>query len=260
MPRAMGAVFLGLAAALAGPSVAGGGPAVPTAGGASAFRALELTLGDRTFRYAVYVPAGYDSTRAWPCIVFLHGSGECGEDGVKPTLIGLGPALLAHPERWPFVVVFPQKPREDEEWEEHEDLVLAALDSVRREFRVDSARIALTGNSQGGHGAWVIGARHAELWSCLAPVCGYGRALTVATRVARLPVWAFHGMKDDQVDPQDTRKIVEAIRGERARLGLDPQAARITLYPDANHDSWDPAYAEEELPRWMLAQRREEPR
>jgi predicted peptidase len=259
MSHALGAVFLWLAA-LAGPSMASGGPAGPAADGAPAFRTRELTLGDRTFPYAVYTPPGYSDSLAWPCIVFLHGAGECGSDGLKPTQIGLGPALSAHPERWPFVVVFPQKPREDEEWEEREDLVLAALDSVRREFRVDDARIALTGMSQGGHGTWLIGARRTGLWSCLAPVCGYGRARTVAARVARLPVWAFHGLADDLVDPRDTEQIVEGIRAERGRLGLDPQAARMTLYPNANHNSWDPAFAEEELPRWFLAQRREEPR
>jgi predicted peptidase len=235
--------------------------ALPATGAAPAERAgvfvpRQLTLGGVAMRYSVYAPAGYDSARAWPCVVFLHGSGECGDDGEKPTRVGLGPALLAHPGRWPCLVVFPQKPLEDEEWEEHEALVLAALDSTQREFRVDPDRVALTGISQGGHGAWMIGARHAGLWSCLAPVCGYGRARTVAKRVARLPVWAFHGLKDDLVDPQDTRKIVAALRAEREKLGLDPAAARMTLYPDANHNSWDPAYAEEELPRWMLGQRR----
>jgi predicted peptidase len=238
-------------------------PAVPPAAAAGAaagrpagFVPLDLRLGGAAVRCAVYVPAGYDSARAWPCVVFLHGSGECGDDGEKPTRIGLGPALLAHPERWPCLVVFPQKPREDEEWEEHEDLVFAALDAVARRYRVDADRVALTGISQGGHGTWMIGARHAGRWSCLAPVCGYGRAQTVARRVARLPVWAFHGLKDDIVDPEDTRQIVAAIRAERQRLGLDPDAARMTLYPEANHGSWDPAYAEEELPRWLLAQRR----
>ena len=235
-----------------------GMPATPGAGAerAGTFLPRQLALEGVVMRYTVYVPPGYDPGRAWPCAVFLHGSGECGTDGERPTKIGLGPALLAHPERWPCLVVFPQKPREDEEWEEREGLVLAALDSVQREFRVDPDRVALTGISQGGHGTWLIGARHAARWSCLAPVCGYGRAQTIARRVARLPVWAFHGLRDDVVDPRDTQKIVEGIRAERGRLGLDPAAARMTLYPEANHDSWDPAYAEAELPGWLLGQRR----
>jgi hypothetical protein len=85
-------------------------------------------------RFAVFLPAGYDSTRHWPAIVFLHGSGECGSDGERPTRVGLGPELTAHPRRWPCVVVFPQKLREDEQWEEHEALVLATLRQATREF------------------------------------------------------------------------------------------------------------------------------
>ena len=134
--------------------------------------------------YAVWLPPGYDRSRAWPCIVFLNGSGECGTDGLKQTWQGLGPALLAHPERWPFVAVLPQKPGADEEWEEREDLVFAALKVVQKSCNIDPERIALAGISQGGHGTWMIGARHPGVWSCLAPVCGYGRARTVSRLAA----------------------------------------------------------------------------
>jgi dienelactone hydrolase len=207
-------------------------------------------------RFRVWLPPGHDTRRAWPGVLFLHGSGECGDDAVKPTRVGLGPVLEADPGRWPFVVVFPQKPREDEEWEEREAMALAALDAATREFRIDPERVSLTGMSQGGHGVWYLGARHPARWAALAPVCAYGRWRTVARRVARLPVWAFHGLRDDVVLPEETRQIVGAIRAERERLGLDPAGARMTLYPDANHNAWDPAYGEEELPRWLLAQRR----
>lgn len=209
-------------------------------------------------RFAVWVPPGYAADRAWPCVVFLHGSGECGTDGEKPTRVGLPPAAMAHPDRWPCVIVIPQKPVEEEEWEEREDLVLAALEQVRREFRIDPDRVALTGLSQGGHGVWYIGARHPRVFSCLAPVCGYGRARTLVRRVAHLPVWAFHGLQDDQVDPADTRDIVAGLRAERAARHLDPEGARATLYPGVNHGSWDAAYGEAELPGWMLSQRRTE--
>src|SRR5580765_1700835 len=96
-----------------------GGVAADT--GRFEFRAVKL--GHEKHRYAVWLPPGHASRREWPAILFLHGSGECGADGEKPTHIGLGPALQAHPERWPFVAIFPQKPTEDEEWEEREDLV-----------------------------------------------------------------------------------------------------------------------------------------
>jgi predicted peptidase len=182
------------------------------------------------------------------------GTRECGADGLRQIRQGLGPELQAHPERWPFVVVLPQKPREDEEWEEREDLAFGALKAVQRSYNIDPERIALTGISQGGHGAWMIGARHPDRWSCLVPVCGYGRALTVASRVAKLPVWAFQGLKDDVVDPRETQGIVAELARLTKAAGL--AEPRLTLYPDLGHGCWAAAYADSALPAWMLAQRR----
>lgn len=219
------------------------------------FEVRYLRLQGESMAYAVWLPPGYDRARAWPAIVFLNGSGECGTDGRRQLEQGLAPELTAHPGRWPFVVMLPQKPRDDREWEEYEDLVLGALRAVQKDFHVDPERVALTGISQGGHGTWTIGARHAGRWSCLVPVCGYGRALTVASRIAKLPVWAFQGAKDDVVDPRETQGIVDDL-ARRAQSQGTPQP-RFTLYPDLGHGCWAAAYADSALPGWMLAQRRE---
>lgn len=206
-----------------------------------------------THRFLVWLPPGHTAARRTPGIVFLHGSGECGDDPVAPTRIGLGPRLEESPGRWPFIVVFPQKPRDSEEWEEREALVLAATDLAIRRYGMDPARVALAGMSQGGHGTWLIGARHPQRWSCLVPICGYGRGRTVGPRIAALPVWAFHGLRDDIIDPRDTEDIVQWAREARAKLGLDPEDIRKTMYPEANHGSWEPALREPDLPAWILA-------
>lgn len=218
------------------------------------FEYREFQQGGIRHHYAVWLPRGYREERRWPAVVFLHGAGESGTDGRKPTLAGLGPALAAHPEDWPFVVVFPQKPREDEEWWEEEAAVLETIQRARREFDFDSERMALCGMSQGGHGVWMLGARYPNRWACLVPIAGYGRVRSVAKRVARIPVWAFHGLKDDQVNPKDAQDIVEAIRAEHERLDLGDVDARLTLYREANHNSWDPAFAEPKLPDWIRRQ------
>jgi len=216
----------------------------------------QLTVGGEIHRVAVSVPDGYDPARPWPLVVFLHGAGECGTDGLKQTQIGLGPALAARPARWPCLVLMPQKPSREKQWEEHEDLVLAALADARANWNVDPDRIALTGLSQGGHGTWIIGTRHPEIFSCLAPVCGYGDVAAIAAPALPFPVWAFHGLRDDVVDPVGTIATVAEIRRLHRSAGGDPAAVGLTLYPEAGHNSWDAAYAEPDLPDWLLGPRR----
>jgi predicted peptidase len=220
----------------------------------------------RTYPYAVYVPRDYDGSRAWPLIVFLHGSGESGTDGVRPIIQGIGAAIQWDTSRWPAIVVFPQKPTETTEWEQHEAAVMGILATIRREYRIDPDRIYLTGLSQGGHGTWVLGARHHDLWAALVSVCGYaaarqrparnglppafrGDAAELAAGIGALPVWIFHGDADDTVPPAQAEAMARALTA----LGHPP---RLTIYPGVGHNSWDRAYAEDELPRWVLAQRR----
>ncbi len=226
----------------------------------------ELASGGRTYPYAVYVPRGYDRSRPWPLILFLHGMGESGSDGVRPIIQGIGSAILWNSERWPAIVVFPQKPTENSEWEQHEAAVMAILRTVRNTYRVDDDRIYLTGLSQGGHGVWVLGARHRETWAALVSVCGYadahpraakldlppayfGTAEELARAIGDLPCWLFHGDADDVVPHEQALEMARSLTA----LGHPP---RLTIYPGVNHNSWDRAYAEEDLPRWLFAQRR----
>lgn len=74
-----------------------------------------IVAGGSSFPYVVYVPRDYDSRRAWPVILFLHGAGERGTDGVRPTQVGLGSAIRFSPEKFPAIVVFPQVPP-DQRW------------------------------------------------------------------------------------------------------------------------------------------------
>ncbi len=227
------------------------GSSMPASGAEGRFVEDHVTLGGRTHAFRVWLPPSHEKGARRPGIVFLHGSLESGLDPELPTRVGLGPRLAASPEAWPFVVAFPQKPSVEEEWVEQEALVLAVRERLIEAHGVEPRRVALTGISQGGHGVWFIGARHPERWSCLVPVCGYGRGRSLGRRAAPLPVWAFHGLRDDVVDPRETREIVRWARERRLELGLDPEGIRMTLYPEANHGSWDAAYAETELPGWI---------
>jgi predicted peptidase len=219
---------------------------------------------DGDLGYVVYVPRGYTRDRAWPALVFLHGRGECGRDGLKHLTQGIGPAVMGNTEEWPFVILMPQKPDPNRNWEEYDTEVMGMLAATKSEFRIDEDRVSLTGLSQGGHGTWVLGSRHAGTWAALVPICGYGgsrpsvepseeTARAIAAGIGSLPVWAFHGEADEVVRAVETRTIVRALRANGSSV-------IETYYPGVGHNSWDKAYRDEKaeggLAAWLLRQRR----
>ena len=245
----------------------GGCMSTPTRSTGS-FVERNLEIAGETRRYQVFVPASAAGGRMPPVIVFLHGSGERGSDGAKQTLVGIGPYLRAHQDRFPAIVVFPQAPDETE-WAGNADLVFATLDAATREFHGDPDRTYLTGLSMGGYGTWDMAMRAPGRFAALAPVCGgvvhprrpsmgvsgiAGAANPYAAVAARLkdtPVWQFHGALDDVVSPDYSRQMDAALQAAGAR------DARLTIFPDANHNSWDATYSQTpELWIWLFAQKR----
>lgn len=221
-----------------------------------AFVAREVEVDGAMRRYQVFVPARAASGEKPPVVLFLHGAGERGEDGVKPTLVGLGPYANAHADTFPAIVVFPQV-RENEGWDDAIPFALAALDAATREFGGDRERTYLTGISMGGYGVWTLARFQPDLFAALVPICGgIGRDTATApytetaSQFRDKPIWIFHGAKDDVVPPDQSRRTAAELKKIGAR------DAHYTEFPDANHNSWDPAYATPELWGWLFAQRR----
>lgn len=248
---------------LAGGCASGGGVQGRAAGsGETGVLFREITVDGRARKYAVYVPRGVESSKPMPLIMFLHGSGECGTDGSKQVMQGLGAAAMWDTAAWPAVIVMPQKMEQAWSWEQDEGLVLAAMEEVRRGWTIDPTRVYLTGLSQGGCGTWAIASRHPEMFAAIAPVCGYldrkrpggefgdaNDAAKIAPGLKGVPVWAFHGEKDDVVPASQSRLLAEAVTA----AGGD---VKLTIYPDLNHGCWDRAYRGEKLCEWLLSHRR----
>ncbi|HEX5052204.1 MAG TPA: hypothetical protein VFZ65_10560 [Planctomycetota bacterium] len=201
-----------------------------------------ITVAGNEHRYVVYVPPHYTRRALLPLVMFLHGKGECGTDGHKQIEVGLGPAIGNAPERWPFVVVFPQKPDPDSQWAEHDALVMATLAATEKEYSIFGR--FLTGLSQGGAGTWALGAKHSDVWEALAPVCGYGRPAEVAPLLKNKPIWAFHGLDDPTVPAQQSKDLCAAVEA----AGGGPV---LTLYEHTAHNSWDQAYRDSDLAEWL---------
>lgn len=222
---------------------------------------------DRPCPILVPGPATPRPDPGYPAILFLHGRGECGVDGIRQLVVGLPPAALADPGRWPFVIIAPQKPIDRDSWQQHESYALACLDAACRDFKIDRSRVYLTGLSQGGAGTWAIGSRHPELFAAIAPVCGFvhdpagtpsgivqvgddtqRREIAARLAAASMPIWTFHGEKDDVVLPAQTRALVAAVESAGGSV-------KVTYLPNANHNAWDPAYRDNgaALAEWLLS-------
>lgn len=198
--------------------------------------------------YVVFVPANYDGKTEVPVILFLHGSGETKGGTKKPVEVGLPPAVKKEKD-FAAIVVIPQS--EKRGWGatgEDGKRALAILDTVQKEYKTDSKRVYLTGLSMGGYGTWSMVAAHPEKWAAIVPVCGGGDP-TVAAKFKDVPCWCFHGDKDTAVNVQKSRDMIEALK----KAGGTP---KYTEYPGVGHNSWDAAYADKEMWKWLFEQKK----
>ncbi len=231
-----------------------------------------VTVNGSEYRYVVYVPWGFKRTGLWPVIVQLHGGGDYGNDGLKPTDSGLARAIRNNPGRFQAIVVFPQAHADGTPgWQlEGGQAALIALDKTIKEFNGDPKRVILTGYSAGGNGAWSIASRYPERFAALVPICGFVEAFkgkqsgidypplandgdvftSVARRVSSLPIWIFHGDADTNVDVEQSRKMAAALKAVGANV-------QYTEFPGVDHNgATNTAYARADLIEWMLKQHR----
>ncbi|MEO6709421.1 MAG: alpha/beta hydrolase-fold protein [Planctomycetota bacterium] len=206
-------------------------------------------------RFQLFLPRGYGKkpARRWPLILFLHGAGERGYD-IELVKVHGPPKVAERAADFPFVVVSPQCPL-GETW--NNDRLQELLDHVLVTWDVDEQRVYLTGLSMGGYGAWSLAQECPERFAAVVPICGGGTPIqawlygdSAKGRALRgLPFWAFHGASDPVVDPSESLRMVEALRG----IGCD---VKYTVYPGVGHDSWVKAYDDPELYAWLLSHKR----
>ena len=193
--------------------------------------------------YLLYLPKEYgkDTTKKWPLILFLHGSGESGSDIEKVKMHG-PPKLVAGGKEFPFIIVSPQAPTSRIGWQV--ETLNTLLDDVIQKYTVDEDRIYLTGLSMGGFGTWALASANPERFAAIAPICGGGQPF-MARRFKNLPVWVFHGAKDPTVPVKMSQDMVDALKAAGADV-------KLTIYPEAGHDSWTATYDNPELYTWFL--------
>lgn len=233
------------------------------------FLARSVTIGAASYPYVVYVPRDYDPSRAWPVILFLHGSGERGTDGWRETIHGVANTIRFEPVRIPAIVVFPQAPPETRWLDEPAGAAMLALDRTIAEFHGDATRVYVTGLSMGGYGTLHLAMAHPNRFAAAVVVCGglLPHPTTTAVRqspltmggdpyaiaagkLRDLPIWFFHGTDDPVIPVDESRHLVEALKSAGA------PDVHFTEYAGVGHGAWDRAYGEASMWTWLFAQKR----
>ena len=227
-----------------------------------------LMLNGESYRYQVYVPADYSPARRWPVILFLHGGGGRGSDGLLATEAGIGTALRRYSERYPGLVVFPQG-RVGDLWGQLEaNVALGALTQTEQEFATDHDRVYLAGMSRGGEAAYYLAYRQPTRFAALLVACGRVQPLdamsdpvvpaadgepfgALAARIRNVPVWLFHGEADMTISVEQSRRLRDALKSVSTSFSY-------TEIPGVGHNSWDAAFSSEVVATWLFKQRRKQ--
>lgn len=212
--------------------------------------------------YRLLKPKSYEKGAQYPLVIFLHGSGERGDDNRTPMRQRNGAyEFLQTVEDRSFFMLIPQCPRGDI-WSSYSSMVpgyteamtipmkltFAIMDKVMAELPVDPRRIYVTGFSMGAVGTWEMVALKPKLFAAAVPVSG-GHYSTLAPRTVPVPFWIFHGKNDAAVPVSESQKMVKVL----ADIG---SAVKYTEYPDGDHFILGRVYSSPEMAEWLFAQKR----
>lgn len=223
-----------------------------------------------TLPYRLLLPENYDAAKKYPLVFFLHGAGERGKDNEKQLVHGAKLFLKDEVRKsFPAIIVFPQCAT-NSFWSNVDiktdngkrvfsfrnggeptiamKLAQELLMNILKTYPITKKQIYVGGLSMGGMGTFEIVKRNPKLFAAAFPICG-GANVATARSLKKTNWWVFHGGKDDVVPPKLSQDMVDAMKKEKATV-------KFTLYPNANHNSWDPAFAEPELLAWLFAQRK----
>ncbi len=225
----------------------------PAAGKQVAQKLVSQADPQSSIRYWLYLPEAYGKDdREWPVMLFLHGAGERGEE-LKAVKVH-GPPKLVEQQRsdFPFILISPQCPK-DHWWpgDIQQHLLAELFDHVLARFKTDRRRVVVTGLSMGGFGSWEMTARYPQVFAASVPICGRGDP-QAGEKLKSTPFWVFHGAKDFGVPLKFSETMVEAVTKAGGQ-------ARLTVYPEAGHDSWTETYNNNAVYEWLLAQKKAEP-
>lgn len=226
------------------------------------------TDGKNSIAYRILFPKNFNAKQQYPIVFFLHGRGESGSDNVKQLKNGAALFLQENVrKKYPAIVVFPQCGA-DSYWANVKIATNAAgkrsfsfqkggkptkamrallgmIDNMLKKPYVNPNRVYVGGLSMGGMGTYELLRRKPKTFAAAFAICG-GDNIANVNRYKHVPLWIFHGGKDDVVNPAFSTLIANQLK-------IVGKEVKFTLYPDDNHNSWDSAFKEPELIPFLFA-------
>jgi predicted peptidase len=213
-----------------------------------------------------FLESDYNLSRKYPLVIFLHGSGERGNDNNAQLKWGVMDfATDENMKLYNPYVIAPQCPPELE-WANYSGdeekatlslepkpskpmaLLIGLIQEIIKNFPVDTNRIYITGLSMGGIGTFDAITRYPDLFAAAVPVCGGGDT-EKASSIKHIPIWIFHGAEDPAITPNLSLSMVEAL----TKAGSHPG---YTQYPEVGHFAWIAAYSDPMMMAWLFRQHR----
>ena len=225
-----------------------------TQGGVTAEKTVSVEPASMTklshggLNYLLYTPA-YVS-EILPMVVFLHGSGEKGDELDILTLAPSLPGFLADGTlELDAYVIIPQCPATEKNWQSVTDKLEAVIEHSRNTLPILKNKVSLTGHSMGGNGVWVLAIRHPERYSKAAPLSGWVDMTEDNLKaLSRIPIWDLVGELDTAVPPIESKPMTDALKAAGANV-------RVTVFEGAKHNEVPTlAYLDSELGLmdWLL--------
>lgn len=229
-----------------------------------------FVLGEDTLPCRILTPINFQIGKKYPLVVFLHGAGERGSDNIAQLNWGAGLFLDSlNRIKYPAIVVFPQCPTNDK-WSEYNkspnadstgyqyktdapikkslNLVSAFIDTLLASGQIEKSRVYIGGLSMGGFGTYELLWRKPNVFAAAFPICGAMNPLRINDFRKNLPLWIFHGDKDQIIYVSNSRLIYSLAKKSNSFV-------RYSEYAGVGHDSWKNAFAEPELLPWLFSQR-----
>ncbi|MCH4821778.1 prolyl oligopeptidase family serine peptidase [Gramella lutea] len=235
-----------------------------------AFLRETFISGGDTLNYRILYPENFSEAEEYPLVLVLHGAGERGDNNEAQLVHGSDIFLKTeNREDFPAVVIFPQAPKDDY-WAKVEvkrdtmpfqfdfknteaptkslKLVMELMEEMVAQDFVQENQVYVGGLSMGGMGTFEILYKKPEMFAAAFAICGGANPEIASEYRKGLPIWIFHGEKDDVVPPHLSKTMAREINHQGGN-------AKLSLYPEDNHNSWDSAFSEPYLLPWLFSQK-----